>query len=421
MTIVNQLMKIDGTIPDAVLNYSNQHADVRTAFISFLENFNDEILMRTFAFKKPKNKDLQVTEVTRRVSGSKIYILKNIYFTMLAGYGAVYSQKDIETHNCYMDKTDFDVWYDRDDDYFKVGNYIINPEILQSSKYKYCAFNWQDFLIDYLDLYNQYPSLELFSKLGIRPSKALLKKCSQNKQFRKYLVKNKDKLIRYGVTTMIYAYNHNMTLNEAEEWLYMVKRVPELKGTSINRLRLRDYLDKKNIDNILYDDYLKAIKYLHFDLNDTKNLYPHNFKAMHDLRIQEYDSAKAKEEVKNKHKLNMKLKKVAKEFSKLNLVGKYAVIIATDIKELILEGKALNHCVGRMGYDKKMADKKSLILFVRKVDEREKPFVTMEFQPNNKKILQIYGNHDSRPSKEVMDFVNNQWLPFAKKQLRDAA
>ena len=74
-----------------------------------------------------------------------------------------------------------------------------------------------------------------------------------------------------------------------------------------------------------------------------------------------------------------------------------------------------------MGYDKKMARGESLIFFVRNKEEETTPFVTIEFSPKEKKIVQCYGTNNSTPDDNVLDFVNNEWLPYTKQQLKQIA
>lgn len=95
----------------------------------------------------------------------------------------------------------------------------------------------------------------------------------------------------------------------------------------------------------------------------------------------------------------------------------FIVIIAQSPKDLIREGDTLHHCVGRMGYDQKFVREETLIFFVRNAEEPDTPFVTMEYSLSQKRVLQCYGNRNSRPNDNVMEFVNKKWLPFAKRQL----
>ena len=83
------------------------------------------------------------------------------------------------------------------------------------------------------------------------------------------------------------------------------------------------------------------------------------------------------------------------------------------------EGKKLHHCVGKMGYDKKVVDGKSIIAFVRIVDEQTKPYVTVEYDIKRRKIVQCYGDHDSNPGIEVKKFTD-KWEEFVRKELKNA-
>ena len=65
-----------------------------------------------------------------------------------------------------------------------------------------------------------------------------------------------------------------------------------------------------------------------------------------------------------------------------------------------------------------MADEESLIFFVRKYDDLNTPFVTIEYSLKRNVVLQCYAYNNTKPSDEVLSFVNNKWLPYANKQLK---
>ena len=67
----------------------------------------------------------------------------------------------------------------------------------------------------------------------------------------------------------------------------------------------------------------------------------------------------------------------------------YIVVIARTPYELIQEGEALSHCVGRMNYDQKFAREESLIFFVRDKQSPDVPFVTVEYSLEHKKVLHV--------------------------------
>ena len=71
-----------------------------------------------------------------------------------------------------------------------------------------------------------------------------------------------------------------------------------------------------------------------------------------------------------------------------------------------------------MGYDKKFVDENTLIFFVRDKEHPKIPLVTIEYSLAKHQILQVRGDHNSTPSKEILNYVNDTWLPYANKQLK---
>lgn len=96
----------------------------------------------------------------------------------------------------------------------------------------------------------------------------------------------------------------------------------------------------------------------------------------------------------------------------------FVVVIARSPQDLINEGEILHHCVGRMNYDQKFVREESLIFFIRDKQNPTIPFVTMEYSLSQRKILQCYGDHDKKPTDNVMEFAIKKWLPYANKQLK---
>lgn len=187
---------------------------------------------------------------------------------------------------------------------------------------------------------------------------------------------------------------------------------------------------------------MEACKFLHLDCHNDIIRYPKDFKRWHDIRIEEMDVIRrennrkqkllrAKEERTRKKQLEKEQRELAENFLKaaekyLPLAGftedeHYAIFIARSQAELIKEGNALSHCVGRCGYDRKMAREETLIFFVRKMEELDKPFVTLEYSIKQKKVLQCYAYNNTKPDDNVIEFANNKWLPHANKQLEKIA
>ena len=71
-----------------------------------------------------------------------------------------------------------------------------------------------------------------------------------------------------------------------------------------------------------------------------------------------------------------------------------------------------------MNYDQRFIREESLIFFVRNKETPDTPFITVEYSLQKHKVLQCYGENDTRPDEQVLDFVNNKWLPYANRQIK---
>lgn len=110
---------------------------------------------------------------------------------------------------------------------------------------------------------------------------------------------------------------------------------------------------------------------------------------------------------------------VAKKYLCLEHIKKsnFICVIAKSPLDLVAEGEALHHCVGKMNYDQKFVREESLIFFVRTKLKPDVPLVTLEYSVKNKKVLQCYGEHDPKPNEAILHYVNKVWLPYANKTL----
>lgn len=77
---------------------------------------------------------------------------------------------------------------------------------------------------------------------------------------------------------------------------------------------------------------------------------------------------------------------------------------AHSCAELRAEGEALSHCVGRASYAEKMAAGRTAIFFIRKKDEEETPYATLEIDLTTKRVIQCYGERDRYPGDRVKEF-----------------
>ena len=183
--------------------------------------------------------------------------------------------------------------------------------------------------------------------------------------------------------------------------------------------RFFSYIERQRITANLYLDYLNACNYLGLDMTEDKNRFPHDFKRWHDIRIDEYATAKAMKDAEERKELYEQFAAVAEKYLDMQeSKDGFAIVIARSPADLMKEGEVLHHCVGSMGYDRKFIREETLIFFVRSTLDIEKPFVTMEYSLKSKKILQCYAESNTKPDEKVMTFINKSWLPYANRKLR---
>lgn len=232
--------------------------------------------------------------------------------------------------------------------------------------------------IDTLRAYQQY------TKLNLRGRQELLQ----------WQIKNHV----HSVSTQWFAY---MTARKFMR--YMDSQLP-------NYMRLkRAFLYRSPMEEAIstYSDYLQMCQEQNYDMKSSQVLFPKHCNEAHD-ELNRYIKKCRDEQTKRA------FREVYENLAeKANLTSKKLQIVCPrQTDDLIAEGQALHHCVGT--YIERVAAKKCLIVFVRRVEEPKKPYVTVEVR--NGKIEQIHGDHNSDPTEEVKKFVDlwsRKVLPMA--------
>ena len=410
---------------------NNESKPSHVRFYSYLTKNDGELVKITVAVKM-RYKQWLYKQVAVHGLNSDICYVKDMVLHYIAGYSVGWFEQGAQTATRWYESTE---WNYADDKYFDPFAPIVNREYLDRfPEYKYSAVNLYKGVdvLKYLRFYEQYPQIEYLMKAGLEDyifSTQILQKIGKNKRFAKWLMKNREEIkqshcyvdvvlrsFRTGKSSAgLQAYRANyMKLSKD-------KALDDLRSNFKNELeKLLLYLCKQNINPHSYRDYFNACQYLGLNMTEDKNRYPHDFKRWHDIRIDEYYSAKAMKDAEERKALYEKFAAVASKYLVLEYDKKsvYIAIIAQKPSDLIREGELLHHCVGRMGYDQKFVREESLIFFIRLKCEPETPLVTVEYSPEKHKVLQCYGYDDSTPCKEVLDFVNNKWLPYANRKIR---
>ena len=419
-----------------------------TRFYSYLSTWKKELVKVTVAVRHYKE-EWYCKQVAVHGLRSENALVKDVEYFTVAGY--IVGWYDIKA--CARKKQWEDgKWYSCKRKYFDMFAPTVNLEYLECfPEYQYSEYKNApcDDILSYLRLYEEYPESEYLIKSGLKyyaMNKTILRKVRKDKSFHKWLVAHKDADMitgKYYCNSILHSYTHNVPIAQVNMLEYRKRHlVADYHGKEIVKLALKKgvkgeyerffaYLDKQDISNYLYLDYIRACKFLNLDCHDDKIRYPKDFHRWHDIRIEERRVIEAEQERLRKEKAKKEKEKLVSDF--LIAAEKYlplaefagdkhfAIFIARSPAELVKEGNALSHCVGHNGYDKKMANQETLIFFVRKIEELDKPFVTLEYSLKSKKVLQCYAYHNTKPEEKVLKFVHKKWLPYANKQLKKIA
>ncbi len=436
----NYIRPIPKRIENHILSYDAKHGDNKgLRFYAYLTTIQKELVKITVAVRNKGKRTRLIKQVAIHGVYSDKCLVRDIEYNYMGGYRVGWFAEGVK-YPCNIPPYYNDgKWYTVEYKYFNPWAPVINPKFATSLKeFRYSAVNIQDppCIITYLCTYLKYPQVEYLVKAGLgkyADSTMILKKIGEDKAFRKWLMVHREELAEhyYYIDVILRAYKTGNSLDalqtcrEAKIKLshdQHLKPICELfKGAE--RERFFDYISKQNTNANTYLDYLKACQYLGLDMSEEKNRFPHDFKRWHDIRIDQYATAQAEADRKAKQELYEQFARIAEKYLPLehDKRSAFVCIIARSPADLIREGELLDHCVGRMNYDQRFIREESLIFFVRAKEQPGTPLVTLEYSLRNHKVLQCYGEHDHKPSEDILHYVNKVWLPYANRTIKKLA
>lgn len=157
-----------------------------------------------------------------------------------------------------------------------------------------------------------------------------------------------------------------------------------------------------------YLDYLEMREKLGYNLNNSVYQYPRDLQEAHDKMVLEQN----KEEMdKRIQEAEEKFPNIRKKYRKLREKycyedDVYMIRPARSAEEIVMEGRILHHCVGGDNYLGKHDRGSSYILLLRLREKPKEPYITVEINAENGKVLQWYGAYDRKPDQEHMQ----EWI-----------
>lgn len=161
---------------------------------------------------------------------------------------------------------------------------------------------------------------------------------------------------------------------------------------------------------IMYLDYLAMRERRGYDLNNSVYQQPRNLDEAHTQMTAETNREEVKKRLRETEEKYPNIKKQYRNLRKEYYYedAMYVIRPARSAAEIVMEGRILHHCVGGDNYLSKHNEGKSYILMMRLQKEPETPYITIEINPEQKRIVQWYGERDTKPDKEkIQSWLDN--------------
>lgn len=161
---------------------------------------------------------------------------------------------------------------------------------------------------------------------------------------------------------------------------------------------------------IMYLDYLAMRERRGYDLNNSVYQQPRNLGEAHTQMTAEINREEVEKRLRETEEKYPNIKKQYRSLRKEYCYedATYLIRPARSAEEIVMEGRILHHCVGGDGYLSKHNEGKSYILMMRYQKEPETPYITIEINPEQKRIVQWYGEKDTKPDKErIQSWLDN--------------
>lgn len=327
---------------------------------------------------------------------------------------------------------------------------LLNDTVLENSKLDIFAKSKEPYMLSYLRLYQRHSNVENLVMQGFSESinyrlsqtggGSHIQKWSSNIEGIDWTKKRPHEMLGVDIETYRIAKSDGWNLADidfyrehktAKGWDFLtpelIKTVKAYSTWSIEQLITRNmpvvkilrYLDKQRekypdnksrIDIRNYLDYLDTCEDLEIDITKTSTLYPKNLNDRH-------DAVTKQQKFKESEELNRKF------FARQEYLDNFAfetdgllIRSAKSQKELIEEGEALDHCVAR--YADRHANGDTTIFFIRKADEPDTSFFTLEFDFKTNTVRQNRGRRNCARTDEVKAF-EEKWLSFVNKKIKE--
>ena len=174
-----------------------------------------------------------------------------------------------------------------------------------------------------------------------------------------------------------------------------------------------------------YRDYLEMARARGSDIHDEIIYRDKHWQERHDTYVEEnrrlQEEANRRREEKKKREEERLYAQIAADAGRNERIfgwaeEGYLIMVPKNAEAINEEGRKQHHCVGTQPqYKERMARRKSWILFLRKADDPETPYYTIE--TDGERILQFYAKYDRQPDKEAVRAILDRWMKAVRRNM----
>lgn len=284
----------------------------------------------------------------------------------------------------------------------------------------------------YLGEYCHRPQLEMLTKLGLDDILRELIYCRRsNLRLVNWKATDLPDFLRLDKRhTKIFMQSKHRSIQELEviqmlrkEKRYDPETAQHLAGLGIETIRqlheaagsrtlteVVRYLRKQELRGAaqLWIDYIRMATDLKYDLSEDTVFFPKDLQVRHDTAAQTIKLKRSEIQMK---KYKRRYKKLCRMYEFTD--EEFAIVVPQTPDDIIAEGKAMNHCVG--SYTKRHCEGGTTILFLRKADNIDQPYGTIEMSVIDKaSMIQLRGHRNNDvPRQESKQFIA-KWRGWIK-------
>ncbi|WP_142430531.1 PcfJ domain-containing protein [Enterococcus faecalis] len=241
---------------------------------------------------------------------------------------------------------------------------------------------------DYRNIFGLYfhkADMRVITKKWLKANKHKLK--ANNPTFQELMLENTLKERNAPMIDGIEKYLHYS----------QIKQLPK----EVNLTKFQKWFIRKGERFDYYMDYLHMLEELDTPLNDDTVLYPENLQVAHDNAVNTLNLLKSEIEEKEYEERKKKIKVFEAEIDDLLFLTPHS------LQEIVQEGSILHHCVGSQRYLEQHKQGATTIVFIRKKEEPNLPYFTLEYR--NQQVTQIQGKSNRQEVPEKIKQAVRQW------------